>query len=145
VREFYQQATSRSLYPVIRFDDLQIQEIGRAFAAVVQEHRYTCYACAIMPDHVHLVIRKHRHVGEQMIEHFQRTSRIADCFVGNFPSAHPIWTKGGWDRFLDSAMAVRSRIRYVEGNPEKEGLPRQLWPFVVAYDGWPFHRKRPPR
>jgi REP element-mobilizing transposase RayT len=129
---------------VVRFDVSQIQEVASAFAIVISRHRYTCYACAIMPDHVHSVIRKHRHRGEEMIEHFQRQSRLENCLVGSLPSSHPVWTKGGWNRFLDSPNAIHGRIRYVADNPEKAGLPRQTWPFVVAYDGWPFH-KRPPR
>jgi REP-associated tyrosine transposase len=133
------------LYPVVRFDLFQTQQIGHAFAAVIKKNYYTCYACAVMPDHVHLVIRKHRHSGEEMIECFQRESRVAASLVDGYSTGHPIWTKGGWDRFLDSTSAIRGRIRYVDGNPEKEGLARQVWPFVVAYDGWPFHKKRTAR
>ena len=66
---------------------------------------------------------------------------MAPSLIDDAMMEHPIWTKGGWDRFLDSAEAIRSRIRYVEGNPEKEGLPQQDWPFVVRYDGWPYHRR----
>lgn len=49
---------------------------------------------------------------------------------------HPVWTVGGWKVFLDSAQAVRSCIAYVERNPEREGMRRQAWGFVTAYDGW---------
>ena len=145
VRSFYEKASPRLIYPVMRFDDLQIQEIGHAFGDVIQKQRYTCYAYAIMPDHVHLVIRKHRQRGEEMIEHLQRESRLAKCFVDGLASSHPIWTRGGWVRFLDSPNAIRGRVRYVSDNPEQDGLRRQAWPFVVAYDGWPFHKQRPPR
>jgi hypothetical protein len=54
---------------------------------------------------------------------------------------HPVWTKNGWKVFLDTPDEVRQRIGYVRGNPLKEGLPRQEWPFVVPYDDWPFHKK----
>jgi hypothetical protein len=37
VHEFYQRANSRLLYPAIRFDDVQMQEIGHAFADVIFE------------------------------------------------------------------------------------------------------------
>jgi REP element-mobilizing transposase RayT len=36
---------------------------------------YTCYACAIMPDHVHLLIRKHKNLSEEMIEKIQALGR----------------------------------------------------------------------
>jgi REP element-mobilizing transposase RayT len=145
VREFYMEATPRLQFPVVRFDDALIQVIGRVFSDIVIKHRYTCYACAIMPDHVHLVIRKHRDQGKAMIEHFQRESRLRFSSLGVVCPDHPVWTNGGWDRFLDSTQAIRGRIRYVGDNPEKAGLRRQAWPFVVAYDGWPLHKKRPPR
>jgi REP element-mobilizing transposase RayT len=142
VRDFYKVAEAKLQYPVIRFILEQILEVGHAFARLIQEQSYTCYACAIMPDHVHLVVRKHKHSGEEMIEHFQRQSRIVPSLVDPAMMDHPIWTKGGWDRFLDSSAAVRTRVRYVEGNPQKEGLPPQAWAFVKEYDDWP-HHKRP--
>lgn len=141
VRSFYQIAEAKLQYPVIRFDSVQIRDIADAFSGVIRKYSYTCYACAILPDHVHLVIRKHRHLGEEMIENFQRHSRVAPSLIDEAMTEHPIWTKGGWDRFLDSPGAIRSRVRYVEGNPEKEGLPRQDWSFVVKYDGWPYHKR----
>jgi REP element-mobilizing transposase RayT len=141
VREFYAEAEPRLDFPVIRFDGHQRDEIAAAFAETIHEKRYTCYACAIMPDHVHVVIRKHRHRGEDMIDRFQETSRSRLASEGIFPPAHPVWTKNGWKVFLASPSEVRQRIRYVENNPAKEGLPRQHWPFVVPYDDWPFHKK----
>ena len=59
---------------------------------------------------------------------------------GIVPEEHPVWTKNGWKVFLDNPEEVWPRIRYVEGNPMKEGLPEQYWPFVVPYDNWPFHK-----
>lgn len=141
VRSFDQLAEAKLQYPVIRFDSDQIRDVADAFSDVIRKYSYTCYACAILPDHVHLVVRKHRHLGEEMIENFQRQSRVVPSLIEEAMMEHPVWTKGGWDRFLDSPAAIRSRIRYVEGNPEKEGLPRQDWSFVVKYDGWPYHRR----
>jgi hypothetical protein len=34
---------------------------------------------------------------------------------------------------------IRRTIRYIENNPVKWKLPRQEWPFVKPYDGWPLH------
>lgn len=142
VKCFYEIAEPELAFPVIRFNAAQIHDVAEAFADVIRKYSYTCYACAIMPDHVHLVIRKHQHQGEEMLENFQRHSRIAPGLVDQAMMEHPIWTKGGWDRYLDSPAAIRSRIRYVEGNPEKDGLTRQAWPFVVPYDNWPFHKAK---
>jgi REP element-mobilizing transposase RayT len=141
VREFYAEAESRLQFPVLRFDALQRSEIGDSFAEIIRKHQYTCHACAIMPDHVHLVIRKHNHSAELMIESFQHESRAWLLDRGMAPEEHPVWTKKGWHVFLNDPPAVWGRIQYVERNPMKEGLTAQQWPFVVVYDNWPFHKK----
>ncbi len=142
VRAFYEKAESLLQFPAVRFDAAQRSEIGNSFAEIIRNHNYTCDACAIMADHVHLVIRKHCDQAEDMIDQFQDESRAALLNCGLMPPDHPVWTKGGWKVFLDTPDEVRSRVRYVENNPLKEGLPRQCWPFVVTYDNWPFHKRR---
>ncbi len=122
IREFYKQAEERLLFPVIRFAPPQIDLVATAFADIIREHQYTCYACAIMPDHVHLVIRKHRHPAEQMIDNLQAASRAQLVAMDEFPANHPIWTLGGWKRYLNSPADVRRVIPCVEQNPLAAGL-----------------------
>jgi REP element-mobilizing transposase RayT len=139
VREFYQKATPVLSYPALTFDHADIERIGRAFAEIVEERKYTCYACAIMPDHVHILIRKHRDLGEEMIEHLQERSRERFGAAGTCDPSHPVWTDGGWKRYLFAPVEVRGVIRYIDNNPLEIGWPRQEWGFVKAYDGWPLH------
>src|SRR5262245_31859551 len=140
VRQFYQQAADLLAHPLLTFDDDGRQIIARAFAQVIAEQCYTCYACAIMPDHVHLVIRKHKDDAEDMIEKLQDASR-AELIAAKMRSVtHPVWTKGGgWKVFLDHPTEIRRTVPYVEKNPLEIALPRQYWPFVKSYDGWPLH------
>jgi REP element-mobilizing transposase RayT len=142
VREFYKVAEPLLQFPVLRFDANQRLLIGEGFDEAIRTYRYTCYACAIMPDHVHFVIRKHKHDAETMIENLQIESRSWLIENRMVPKEHPVWTKGGWKVFLNRPEEIWGRIHYVEGNPEKAGLPRQHWPFVVVYDNWPFHKDR---
>ena len=114
--------------------------IAAAFCDAIAQHSYTCYACAILPDHVHVVIRKHRHRAEEMTESLQHDSRLRLSDSGAIPTNHPVWTRGGWKRFIDSPDAVRTVIRYVENNPPKAGVPRRSWDFVTPYDGWTFDK-----
>jgi REP element-mobilizing transposase RayT len=139
VRDFYQQATKILSYSLPEFDQSDIAMIGDAFAEIIEKRWYTCYACAIMPDHVHILIRKHRDLGEEMIEHLQERSRERYCAAGICDPGHPIWTDGGWKRYLFTPDEVRGVIRYIEGNPLEIGWPRQEWGFVKRYDGWPLH------
>jgi REP element-mobilizing transposase RayT len=142
VREFYRKAEPLLEHRVIRFDARQIAIVGSAFAEIIRERNYTCYACAVLPDHVHLVVRKHRDRAEAMILHLMRKSRLRLSETGQIPPEHPVWTSGGYRGFLSDPNAVRAAIRYVERNPGKAGLPAQKWDFVAPYDGWPFHKRK---
>lgn len=138
VREFYREATPRLFFPVLRFDIDQINIVGAAFSDVVANERYTCYASAMMPDHVHMLIRKHRDTSEQMIGRLQAKSRMWLIERAAIDPDHPIWTAGGgWSVYLETPDDVRRTIRYIERNPRE----RQQWPFVVPYDDWPFHKR----
>jgi REP element-mobilizing transposase RayT len=103
----------------------------------MSRERYTCYACAIMPDHVHLLIRKHRDLAETMIKklHWESGERVRK--LGLRATDHPVWGGPGWKVFLDSTDDIRRTIPYIENNPLKLRLPRQTFPFVTPYDNWP--------
>ncbi|MBA4064312.1 MAG: hypothetical protein C0501_11485 [Isosphaera sp.] len=140
VRRFYERAAELLRHPLLTFDETERAVIADAFAEVVAREQYTCYACAVMPDHVHILIRKHKHVAEEMIETLVQVSRDRLIRGRHRDADHPIWTAGhGWKVFLDHPDEVRRTVGYIERNPVKIGFPRQSWPFVQPYDGWPLH------
>ena len=47
------------------FSTQDIGLIAQAMGEVIGARTYTLYACAIMPDHVHAVVRKHKESAEQ--------------------------------------------------------------------------------
>jgi len=85
------------------------------------------------------LIRKHKHLAEQMIEVLQTNSRLRLSRPGLRTADHPVWARSGWKIFLDHPDEIRRTVRYIEGNPGKWGLPEQRWAFVKPYDGWPLH------
>ncbi len=97
---------------------------------------------AIMPDHVHLVIRKHKDQAEVMIDQLQKWTREHLAVSGLRLQGHPAWTRGGYKVFLDSPDDIWRTIRYVEQNPVKQKMPIQHWDFITTYDNWPFHKDR---
>jgi REP element-mobilizing transposase RayT len=139
VRAFYERAADRLLFPLLTFDEAARREIGAAFANVIATERYTCYACAIMPDHVHILIRKHKHLAEDMMDAFKGASRDRLTEGHLRTTDHPTWGGGGWKVFLDHPDEVRRVIPYIEKNPLPLKLPKQNWSFVTEYDGWPLH------
>ena len=139
VREFRKQAKNVLKYPLLDFKPSEFATIADALADAIRQHNYTCYACAIMPDHVHALIRKHKHQAEDMLENLQESSRLRLRTAGLRSSDHPVWGGPGWKVFLDTPTDIRRTIRYIEENPPQWRLPRQQWSFVKSYDGWPLH------
>jgi REP element-mobilizing transposase RayT len=142
IREFYREAAKRLKHELLTFDGAQRDFLGECFAEVITEHRYTCYACAIMPDHIHILIRKHRDHAEDMILNLHNHSRLRFRESGLRSEDHPLWGGPGWKVFLDTPDDIRRTIHYIENNPIKIRLPAQNWPFVTPYNNWPFHRRR---
>src|SRR5207249_570369 len=54
IRQFYQTVQDLLKHPLLTFDDVDIALIGKTIGEVITDRKYTCYACAVMPDHVHL-------------------------------------------------------------------------------------------
>ena len=131
-------------YPPVVLTGLQAQAVGHGFAAICRKVGLTIHACAILPDHIHVVIARNRLDGEALIECLKRAGTRAMSEAGIHPLAafartsgkHPCpWGEKGWKVFLDTPQEMRGRIRYVEQNPEKAGLRRQHWSCVVPYLG----------
>jgi REP element-mobilizing transposase RayT len=115
VREFYQNAAQLLKHPLLTFDEPARNEIGNAFADVIQNERYTCYACAIMADHIHILIRKHKHTAEQMAAKLKTQSRLRLSPLHYREDNHPTWTAGtGWKVFLDHPDEVWRTIKYID-------------------------------
>lgn len=139
IKAFYEQAAAKLKHPLLRFGVDEFAHVAEAIGEAIAQCTYNCYACAVLPDHVHLLIRKHRDRAEEMIEKVQALSRERLVECGMREINHPTWTRGGWKVFLDHPEEVWRTIRYIEQNPVKLRLPRQCWAFVKAYDGWPLH------
>ena len=137
LKKFYRRAEPRLDQQTIWFDDAMRAGIADAIMAVVEAFTYTLWACAICRNHIHLVVRKHRDNGDVIWRNFAEGTR--QQLLGNFGIAvdHPVWSDRPYTVFLYSPEDVRTRIRYVEQNPIKEGLGAQRFGFVKAYDGWP--------
>jgi REP element-mobilizing transposase RayT len=139
------QAAKKSLkYPAVRFNGVQARAIGRGFGAHLERSQLTIWACAILPDHVHLVVARHRLDIEQIANLLKGeatrqlvTERIHPMAKMPTRNGRPpkAFARGQWSVYLDSEEDLRRAIPYVERNPIKEGLPAQHWRFVVPFTG----------
>ena len=136
IRKFYVDAKKKLKHDLLSFNDEEVQILAAVFEQVIQQERYTCYGCALMPDHVHILIRKHRDRAEDMIAKLQETSWERIMETKRRPSDHPVWGGPGWKVYLETAADIERTIRYIRANPLKARLPAQTWAFVKEYDGW---------
>jgi hypothetical protein len=130
LREFHEQADSLLEYPVLWYDETMRTAIGEAFDRVIQERGYTCWACAILRDHAHLLIRNHKDHAEEMWYRLAEASKSSLRAIATVPNDHPIWCSRPYSVLLFSRPEVITRVPYIEGNPQKHGLPDQEWGFV---------------
>ena len=119
--------------PLLTLSDGEIAAVAAAFADVMAARNYTCYGCAIMPDHVHVLIRKHRDKAETMIAQLQEASRAA---VLAKPQAgrgadHPVWGGPGWKVYLETRTDMERVVKYICDNPLKLGRPDNIGPSCV--------------
>jgi REP element-mobilizing transposase RayT len=140
LRRFHRRAEPLLEYATFWFDDAKRQAAGDAVARVVDGRGYTVWACAVMSNHVHVCIRRHRDDALTMWHAIGDETREAVRNCVGAVADHPVWSERPYKVFLYSRDDVRRVVRYIASNPIKEGGAAQDWPFVKPYDGWPHHK-----
>lgn len=139
MRRFLNAARTRLKWDVVWLNDSEIKTASEAFAEVVEAVRLEMYACAIMPNHVHVVVGRHAESYERMVSRLkarssQRVREARGIATANRRTDRvPIWTEGYWVRYIDNAEQMERVIDYVNRNPGPDRPQR--WSFVRGFDG----------
>lgn len=131
------------LYPPVTLSDDQVKSVAAGFADLVRKSGYTVWACAIMPQHAHLVIARHTYKVEQIATLLKGAATRQIVEDRRHPMQHSeangqlpsMWARGYWKVYLDNDAAITNAIRYVEQNPIEEEKPKQDWQWVTPYGG----------
>lgn len=130
-REIRRRAKEALKYPAVMLDGERALSVGNGFKSYFIAHQLPCYACAIMPEHVHLVIpQSGKSIEKIMIE--LKTAAVKQLLADGL---HPfqeyaergeklpkLWARDGRHRFLFTDADMRGRIGYVEKNPTFGGI-----------------------
>lgn len=121
-------------YSPVRFSGVQALSIARGFAKAIEDSNYILYACSILPNHVHLVVKDHSRDIRRIVGHLkaEATRQLRADRRYKFAAPTP-WVEQGWFVYLDGQEDVLRAIRYVQHNPIKEGKRKQAWPFVKEF------------
>src|SRR3954451_23190906 len=58
-------------YAPVKFTGRQALAVAKGFAKAIAESGYIVVACAILPDHVHMVVLRHVRLAERIIGHLK--------------------------------------------------------------------------
>jgi REP element-mobilizing transposase RayT len=129
------------MYEPVIFSGAQALAIANGLGDVIRRTGCVVHACAIMPDHVHLVVARHHYEIQKLANLLKggATTRLRKSGLDPFSGcpqdrvAPSPWAHKYWKVWLDSAEDVLRAIDYVDNNPIREGLKPQIWKFVKPY------------
>jgi len=136
LREFLHTARTTLVHPVVALDESKFEVVAEAFAEIGNRWRITMLALAVLPHHVHLLIRRPACSYERLVSALKgRSSQRIRQHRGMSPTLRPadrvpIWTRGYWVRYVPDHRVAEGVAQYIEENPVKHGLPPQKWDFV---------------
>ncbi len=122
-------------YPPVQLTGKQALVAAQGFAWAAEESEYAIHACAVLADHVHLVIGRHPRKIRKIVGHMK--ARATSLLRERGPwhdDERPVWGEHGWNVYLNDAESVEHAIRYVDDNPPKEGKPIQKWSFIREFN-----------
>jgi hypothetical protein len=141
LRSFHWVADVELHFPLLWWEAPARGAIADALGEVVTSEKLTCYACAVLRNHVHLLVRKHRMKAEEMLGALKETGRDRLIKVGLAPADHPVFSADSRHIYKNTPEEVRGCIGYIWDNYAKHRIAPIPTPWVTAYDGWPLHGK----
>jgi len=132
------------LYPPVTLNGHQALSIANGFQQKSVASEYAIWACAILPQHTHLVIGRHQYKVEQVTNLLKgaATRKLIEdkrhplgryTKTGKRPPG--MWARHQWKVYLDSQQAIEDAMNYVNENPIKEGKPPQTWKWITPFRG----------
>lgn len=105
-------------------DDATRPVVAGGFNEVVRRLSLTVPACAIMNDHVHILVMRSKYKIEYIVGQLKGAATHA------LKLTRTPWARGCWKVFVDDEETLYAATRYIERNPINGGLTAQRWDFV---------------
>lgn len=127
-------------YPPVVLNGVQARAMARGFGAYVSRTGMKVLACAILPQHIHMVFEQDTAAMDKTVSRIKAAgtnSLVSENMhplqnfrgpAGGFPKC---FARGSWLQCLE-ANEVQPAIQYLRDNPVKEGKREQSWGFVSA-------------
>jgi REP element-mobilizing transposase RayT len=105
-------------------DEKSRQTIAESFANTISGLKLTVPACAIMKDHIHILVLRTEYKIGYIVNQLKSTA------TKKLNRKDTPWTEGYWKIFINNQETLQSAIEYINSNPVSAGMPRQNWKFV---------------
>ncbi len=131
---FLDRARSRLKGDVVNLSPAEIAAVGEVFAGIATSIDLSVWACAIMTNHVHIVVQRHGLSYERIVNRLKGQAGQRVRMLRGLPATAvraervPIWTEKYWVRYIDSSAKMVQAIAYVKHNLP-EDTPQE-WGFV---------------
>jgi hypothetical protein len=135
LRAFSEQAASRLAYKLIWFGPPERGAIVHALGQSAARHRLAVYACAVLNNHVHILVGRHAMRGQDILPILKEECKTELVRLGMAGADHPVFSASVNCFFKSTPQLVRECVTYIQGNFAKHDLPAQVYPFVTPYEG----------
>lgn len=122
---FWTAATKSLKRPPFLIDDNARLIIAAGFRTAVKRLNIRVPACAIMNNHVHILVLR----SEYRIEYI--VNQLKGAATQALKLKQTPWTRGCWKVFIDDSEALLAAVKYIQANPPFAGLSAQSWDFVT--------------
>jgi len=122
--KFWTLAVPQLRRPPFYFDNRSREIVAGAFGSVIQRLGIKVPACAIMNDHVHILVLRSKYKIEYLVNQLKGAS-TRDLKLKYTP-----WTRGCWKVFITDTDVLFTAVKYIQYNPVCAGLAPQHWDFV---------------
>lgn len=122
--KFWTDAAPRLSRPPFYFDDRSRVIVAGAFGSVIRRLGIKVPACAIMNDHVHILILRGKYRIEYLVNQLKGAA-TRDLKLKDTP-----WTRGCWKVFITNTDALLAAAKYIQSNPICASLAPQHWYFI---------------
>lgn len=126
----------------VRFNGYQARAVAHGIEQSVAKSGFTLHACAVMPDHVHFVVKRHKYSIELVAAQLKANASRRLNEEGLHPFADyryqddtlpTPWARKHWSVFLSDDEGIQRAINYVNNNPTRDGHKPQSWRFITPF------------
>jgi len=125
LRHFWTQARPKLNGPPYFIDDATRPIVARAFAMTVNRLHLVVRACAIMNDHVHILLDR----GAYRLEYV--VGKLKGEATRLLKLARTPWARGQWKVFIEDHRTTAIVAEYINANPVRAGMAAQHWDLVT--------------